>query len=364
MSVTGLAAARADQSLPKADLVCSARSNTALVRFGMADEGDTLPIRRLPAAIDDGLSARRAGERTDCRLPNGHAVRIRMGVGQSFAYGMGGADSPAFFSLWIDGRVVLSRKQWKPGYEKDFDPWTAAVVIRDSSLTFCTATDDEGPLRCRATKFDLAAKRRDLVEYPADGRKPLPAGTWLLAASAPDPKLCRHFLDGARPKLDKIMAGWDDEAIFDAKLDFKAIPAGPNPFAPRVALASIERGGRTYRLAMFSAETHYFDGDIAVIAPAAATDPELTALSAHDEDKALAPWPAGWIVISGGQPGLYPKVSSRYVHLTPLRIDGRLYFLAHPTNKLETPPAQLVGVGADLKPRVVCVFNQVEANFG
>jgi hypothetical protein len=87
------------------DLVCSKNSNVAAARFGGAGAN---PV---PSAIDGGLSSVRSVAQMDCTLPNGWPLRIRIGERQVRPYGMGGADPPAFFSLWVAGRRIVSRAQ-------------------------------------------------------------------------------------------------------------------------------------------------------------------------------------------------------------------------------------------------------------
>ncbi len=345
--------------LADADLVCSHKASIALVRFDPDYEGRGPEYTALPKAVDDGLSDVAAGKRTDCKLPDGRAIRIREGSKQAFAYGMGGADPPAFFSLWIDGRKVLSRKQWKPGYGEEGPP-LVAVVIRDSRLSFCTEAHDDLPIQCSSEHFDLVAQPVDRIEYPARGARALAADTLFVGGASRDPPLCQRYLKSIRKNFEELVVGQKDQSAYAA--GWKPDMTGPTS-TPVLVTTTLEPDGPKYRVALFSGGNHYFDGDIAVIAPASTPADRILALDSTIEDAALAPWPPGWSFVSGGQKSVYPKVSDRYVHLNPVSISGRLYFFAYPSRWDQKPAAMLIGFGRDLSPVRICEFGTVEPNF-
>ena len=345
--------------LADADLVCSHKASIALVRFDPDYEGRGPEYTALPKAVDDGLSDVAAGKRTDCKLPDGRAIRIREGSKQAFAYGMGGADPPAFFSLWIDGRKVLSRKQWKPGYGEEGPP-LVAVVIRDSRLSFCTEAHDDLPIQCSSEHFDLVAKPVDRIEYPARGGRALPAGTPFVGGINGNSLLCRRYLTTIRKDFENLVNGGKDQSAYAA--GWKPDMTGPTS-TPVLVTTTLEPDGPKYRVALFSGGNHYFDGDIAVVAPASTPADRILALDSTIEDAALAPWPPGWSFVSGGQKSVYPDVSDRYVHLNPVSISGRLYFFAYPSRWDQKPAAMLIGFGRDLSPVRICEFGRVEPNF-
>ena len=271
--------------LADADLVCSHKASIALVRFDPDYEGRGPEYTALPKAVDDGLSDVAAGKRTDCKLPDGRTIRIREGSNQAFAYGMGGADPPAFFSLWIDGRKVLSRKQWKPGYGEEGPP-LVAVVIRDSRLSFCTEAHDDLPIQCSSEHFDLVAQPVDRIEYPARGARALAADTLFVGGASRDPPLCQRYLKSIRKNFEELVVGQKDQSAYAAGWKPEMTePAG----TPVLVTTTLEPDGPKYRVALFSGGNHYFDGDIAVIAPASTPADRILALDSTIEDAALAP---------------------------------------------------------------------------
>jgi hypothetical protein len=351
-------AARANYTTPHAELVCRKGLNVALVRFTLTVDEDSIAYRRLPARVDEGLSATRTLSRSNCTMANGWTIRLRDGQEQPFAYGMGYADPPAYFSLWIAQRKILSRAQYKPGYGMDDDPWLIGIVIRPDRLTYCrvAANDDapdKGAITCRDEPLRLDRHKIDHIEYTLGPRPAV--GTILLGRGTTEPSLCRKFLR-LRPK------GFEDVS---ATINDTANMFGSMSNAPGIAEAKVEVAPGVWRkLVRWGGNNHYFDGDVMMLAPLSA---QTSKVLKDDmiEDSARFPadkLPAGWQVIAGQSPNLFPDVSWRYVHFDMQRIDGRLYLLAHPSVEKECPTAILVAPTTQGFRRV-CVFQRVEPHF-
>ena len=77
--------ARADYYTPHADVVCRPGLNVALIRFTLTANQDQIVYRRLPARIDQGLSAMRTLRRSNCTMANGWTIRVRDGERQPYA---------------------------------------------------------------------------------------------------------------------------------------------------------------------------------------------------------------------------------------------------------------------------------------
>ena len=357
MAAIGVLAATSAKA--DADLVCSRSSSIALVRFDPDYEGSGPAYTKLPKRIDGGLSSVAPGRRSDCKLPDGRAIRIREGWKQAFAYGQGGADPPAFFSLWIDGRKVLSRRQWKPGYG-DAGPRLVAVVVKNEELLFCTEAHDNVPIRCRAEGINLAQSPIDEIEYPqAKAARPI-VGSVFVVRTSHNGHLCREYLNSVRKDFDQLVGGAQDTTAFSAH--WKPPMTGPGP-TQTVVQAALAQGGRPYKIALFTGNNHYFDGDISAIAPASTPSSQILSLAPTIEKAALAPWPSGWGFVSGGRRNIFPTASDRYVHLNPVRLNGRLYFFAYPTKSDDRVAAMLIGIEPDLKPIAVCEFDRVLPHF-
>jgi hypothetical protein len=98
LTFVGLAgAASADERHLHGDLLCDGKAAIAVVRFTISFNEERPVYRRLPVAVDGGLSADSGSDRTDCRLPDGKTVRLRIGVEQVFPYGLGGREPAELF---------------------------------------------------------------------------------------------------------------------------------------------------------------------------------------------------------------------------------------------------------------------------
>jgi hypothetical protein len=202
---------------PQAEALCQKDDNVALVRFIPSSDYDRVK-RRLPAHVDDGLSASRAPPHSDCTMANGWTIRVRIGEEQASPYGEGGANPPAYFSLWIGQRKIISRKEWKPGYASWSDPWLIGVAIRPDRLTFCSVAGGadapaQGAISCRNERFRLDRYKIDQVEYASPGSRSA-VGTILLGRGSSEPRVCRDFLRSVHNDLDRLREGEDVAKVF------------------------------------------------------------------------------------------------------------------------------------------------------
>jgi hypothetical protein len=354
--------ARADYPLPHADLLCD--RNVALARFTMADERDSPEYAVLPAKLDRGLSKRQGADRTDCRLANGANIRIRVGEEQAFPYGAGGGDPPAFFSLWIDHRRLLSRHLWKPGYDDATSnkPWLVGLVIRPHSLTFCYRRPDGKAVRCERQRLDASKHAVDAEEYPTNSKPKPVVGTVLIEPASADAATCQRYLDSMKKDAKGAIYGLP----YDSRLsDSMTYPDGPRgQYAPQVLDGKFTNIGDR-RVVVFGSTNHYFDGDIIVLAPHdTSLDEIVAAFPGEDIEQEVAkPKPGNWTVISGGQPGLYPKITPRYVHFVPETIDGELLYLAYPTNENQRPTGILIKPAPTEGFVSLCSYQRVEPHY-
>jgi len=360
-------AAKADYWTPAVDVTCDRRSNVAVIRFGGGWTDGKITFRKLPRRLDRGLSMAKPSKRAECVLPNGWRLRIRDGQKQAFVYGMGGADPPAFFSLWINRRRIVSAMQWKPGYGEEA-PLITALIVRPDRLTWCRAPDDESNPRrqtCTSETFKLGRYRADRVEFPPNGRK-WKVGTLFATRIAASEGFCRRYVARMRARMldgvafDFALFG-HSEAPFAWDLPIKALPATD------ISQADIEIApGVRRRLLIKHGTNHFFDGDVVFILPPG-TDPRplLSRMEFSDGDPNAFPLEpvAGWTRLIGGSRDIYPQVSPRYVHFIPERIDRHLYFLASPASVETRPTALLVGVKSEGGAQVMCRIQRVEPHF-
>lgn len=354
-------AAHADQQWFRTDVVCSKTQDVALLRFTETSDDGPDDYVRLAKSIDGGLSADKGTKRTDCTTRWGAAIRLRDGAGQAMPYGQGGGDPPGFFSLWIDKHKIFSRKEWKPGYGADSDKDARRIVgiaIHPDRLTICTNSyyweNDGKDIACHDEPLNLASHPVDAIEYPDKPVAQRPVGTLYANAKSPRLELCRQRLVAAHElyrleELDavkRIKVGNDEDRLLS-----RVEGSYPNVGAQQVFI--------------YGDTSHYFDGDVVVMVPASVTAKDVAAwFKKVDLESGLqTSLPSGWHLYAGGRERLYPKVSPRYVHFTPQKIDGQLYFLARPTNDEVEPAAALVLPRADGGFEISCAYHVSKAHY-
>lgn len=352
----------ADEVGSHVDLICNAAANLALVRFSTS-EGKAPTYPRLPQALDLGLSADTGSDRTDCTLADGSAIRVRGGQGQAFAYGMGGANPSAFFSLWINQRKVFSRKVWMPGYAESFSnpPIYDGVLIGANRITIC-ATAAGKPQQCTSQPLDLSKAPIDRVEYSSNKQQAPVGHISVIARGAANQRFCQAYLGLIKPGIESALLG--NPTALDIDLAPFAKPTSPDERQARSGLVEL-LPGVTRRLMIWAGEDHYFDGAVIAVAPSSMAMANILAAYPF---KDIEVWPERGAspevtLISGGQKQLYPDVSPRYVHLVPQRIDGSLYVFAYPTNNDARPTAALVKPLADGGFATLCAFNRTEPHY-
>jgi hypothetical protein len=236
------------------------------------------------------------------------------------------------------------------------------LIIRSERLTFCYATEHSANVSCHDERLPLGSSPIDSVEYGGSTPKP---GTMLLGRRSRDPAFCRRYLEALRNSFEGLLQGQDDHTPFAPAITWDE-PRWTD--GARVTSAQVVPAPKAQPLRMmaFSGSDHVYDGDVYVFAPLSVSPADVEAFwkSGDDPESIPArPRPAGWSVIGGGVPDLYPQVSTRYVRLRPQQIDGRLYVLAYPTNRENRPTAVLLTITPEPKAAPVCEFQRVEPNF-
>jgi hypothetical protein len=314
----GCTAVQADEVNYNADLVCSASGNLALARFITSENDEPPQFADLPPAFDSGLSKSAGSGRTDCTLSDGTAIRIREGEEQTFSNGMGGDDPPAFFSLWIGRRKVLSRFQWKPGYDNQDGRMLVGLVIGKDTLAYCDRSyqdqvrDEDGLVTCKTKSFDLTKFAADEEEYPANPKPNLPVGTVYVDKGSTNPVLCQLRL--AYIKDGRFPDNWQGESQFERSTSVIYSKQGGTRY-PFGALVGTFPNLANRQVFTFGGQDHYFDGNVVIIAPRDISLAKVTARFPPDDDAQNDPEtvvaqtpPKGWTIIAGGSRSLYPHV--------------------------------------------------------
>jgi hypothetical protein len=381
--------ARADTTA-HADLVCDPANNVALVRFIEADDSNPPHYARLPAALDHGLSALPGTGRRVCNLAHGGQIKLRNGQEQAFAYGASGASPPYFFSLWIDTRKIISRRNWSEQNYSQTEDQIAGVVITPTRITTCVWKDgdDTKPLACSSKPLDLNQYKTDGVEYPANFWHG-PGAERLVVVPGTDESVCRDLIQHG-PNAQGVVrdsAGepdlpiaakdldWIDIQAHTPSLEWSTVSDWKAVFGLKAAMAPVnfpphatdfDGDGKPDTVVELEDTTHYFDGSFYVVAPAtvAVADVLRTLFSKEaDVEKDIKKAEAlGWHVYSGGRPELYPGVSPRYVHIDRVAV-GQDYLLAYPTSETIDPTAIVIKPRADGRFDTVCTIQRPRLNY-
>ena len=380
--------AHADILRSSGDVVCASSRNVAVARFAHRYNEDPPVYAALPATVDAGLSADKGTDRRTCTLANGWHVRLRIGSDQALPYGMGGADASEYFSLWVDRRKVISRRNWHPGYRDSFKgQHIVAIVVAPESLWTCAASQDAGEPspKCTSEPLRLEQGTVDEIEYPPPGKAPPIPGSVRISVGVGD-ALCGSLI-GRGPWNENALGErmiWDLNFSTDLQPDVAQhswIDTSPltaidtQSWTPlrsgNVGRLDIDNDGVVDTVLKMEGWSHAFDGSSWFVFPAGVdpTGAEEKAFGAAmlasgetvvPEDAADA---TGLFVFRGGRLDLYPNVSPRYVHLDGYTYRGRTYFLAHPTNTEHDPSAILIQPQSKGRFKTICEFQIVRPNF-
>ena len=352
LGVAPLAGAAAD------DLVTPSPGNDYEVACG-AGEMTVRPISPELAAKGSG------GDATiDCPLPNGlHEARVRFTANQAFPYGQCGGAPAEFVSLWVDERLVVSRRYIGDGCN---GLKLALLDAAGGRVTVCTYIPKDLKTRedllderlgaagfgvslpqnseqgtqyrqyCEIVPFDLATPV-DHIEYPSGSERPPAAGTLQPIAST-DGALCRAALDADRTQLvvppgsetpnwrewqHPIACGHSQRATFD------------------FANEGVARDVYDWDLC-----SHASDGDVYLTLPAGSPEPDPRFGEGRNSGSPLPPGGKVWDL--------------GYAHGQVFRRNGATYLLETPVN--DTADLSLKRPQPDGGMTTICSWYRVEVH--
>lgn len=186
----------ASYSEPAAGLQCN--GYTIAVRFGRSDSGAPADFDPLPPEYEEQWKDVPFAKDNRCTLANGVRVEMHGGIGQAYAWGAGGADPNAFFSLWIDGRKVVAKENFYYGYD-GAGALLNSLFVTGNSISRCAYpngrrrwdSDRWQEPACALTSVDIAALPVDALLPSVEGQALV--GTISIAA-AYNPAFCRSFV--------------------------------------------------------------------------------------------------------------------------------------------------------------------------
>ncbi len=136
----------------------------------------------------------------DCTFSNGRTIRVKMGLGKVYPYGMGGGDPSKWISVWIDKALVLSYIQFSCGSE---GPCNLQIIVTSKGLEVCHRDlpeflSQQGFSKATLEKCEFIPNNklsiiRDSLEFPLPNEKARPAAGSLVTMFAKDENLCSQF---------------------------------------------------------------------------------------------------------------------------------------------------------------------------
>ncbi len=260
-----------------------------------------------------------------CTLQNGRKVSVTTSIGQAFAYGAGGGDPSAAFTLRIDDTILYYAQQFYTGYSAG--AYTLSKVsYHHGELKECDASEHP---KCTLQPERLDGKGLSDAEQGA-----MKADTLRVEIAKDNLPICQKILGPA---------SWaeDSTALKEIDLDNNGIP-------------DIVLG--------VSGSNHYFDGSYLIAFYNGEGDPDYTkqyieenkdTLNIEDpKDVAkIEKWGGHFISIS-------PAGSSpRYVHNVAILYKNKSYIYAFESNIERIPARTISRVLPDHTVQTICKFN-------
>lgn len=361
----------ADYYTTAAALQC--QGNLVAVRFGGGHNGEPPKFHDLPAAYAEGWSRTAFADGNRCKLANGKEVVLRWGDEQAFGWGMGGADPPAFFSLWIDGRKIFSREQFKSGYASS-DADLNSVFVSPDAKEICRfprlddprSNDDKPPVTCAGAPIRIDSF---LVDPELPGVEDIARIGTISVAATHSEQFCRRFV--APIEGSEMWARERVEVPPEAQRFFQRGEEDIYPPKDAKRRSDYVRGhatfdhfdlwnaGKSNTVVRFYGDWKFFMGDVLFYRDGDAPEADIrTVMSKVAEPGGGKPYyrdlakEYGWQTITEN-----PDVYERW---TPFRLSGVTYLLQHAAFGSQWT---LYRTGPQGALATVCVFQLVEDHY-
>lgn len=376
--------AQAQQISPHVRLQCS--GDEAIVRFEFGDGPAPLP-RPLAQLWQDVPSVGPEG----CILANGQKAIVLSGELQTHEYS-GGGDPPAFFSLWIGEKKVITREFYKAGYG-DVGLIYNSVHVTLGSLTRCAYPEakeqyqDISNVTCALTPIDIFA-------LPPDPQAPTPVmlasfGTFSTMSVSSD-AFCRGFVrptseitDDLRPSILFMLRGNTPKQFLVAPPGtlFPISKSGRNaddPFARtdwnvsdrasqllkyQLRHFDLTNSGNEQTVLRLWEASKAFYGDIYLYRKGIASQADIDAVIKADVFGEPQIGYRKLAAETGWQVALAPDEQFSRRYAMPLRIASVTYLFVYSIKVEDTPTATLYRMKPDNTSETVCVFQEMRPAF-
>lgn len=207
----------------------------------------------------------------NCVFNNGRSIRVKMGLGPVYPYGMGGADPSKWLSVWLDKALVLSRINFGC---VDEGPCALRIVVNAKGINVCLGGEAESPSQqesskkskeqCEFTPNEKLSTTRDALEFPAPDERQRPSAGSLATLFARDAQFCNSFqlLSESRGRG------------FDNIWPYVGFPEGAKAIEPEASslhefsgdyakyIFDINNDGKKETVIGLHSRNHYRDGDV------------------------------------------------------------------------------------------------------
>jgi hypothetical protein len=139
----------------------------------------------------------------NCKLSNGRTIRVKMGLGSTYRFGIKGVPDK-WLSVWIDKKRVLSRSQ----FDCDDKTCSMRVNVTAKGFTVCyqaesdksTAkeTPQQAKEQCKFTANKKFPKFRDSIEFPLPNQRKMPRPNSLVTLFAQNKQFCKQFKQSSK----------------------------------------------------------------------------------------------------------------------------------------------------------------------
>jgi uncharacterized protein len=328
-------------------LVC--QGDKALLRFSH-DDGMDNPFSNAPPEIGGAL-ARAADAKPSCTLADGRVVRYKTASeNDAAAYGECGGETSQIYSVWVGDKKVVNR-EIRAGH-CDSDP-VRALYLNGAHLTKCQ--EQRGPSDSAAASTDCS----DISAQLAKGAPDPTDGKFLVTQSAPDQQaFCEGLIRDLPPKEQAGTEAHSGDADWPQKTAFPSQPLVGD--GATSADFDLNNSGSAQHVFIVRQATHFFDGDLWLIAPkqlAADKVQDIVAGLGDDPPDLASLRKQGFQIFAGDQT---PYGEPRYVHFTPFQKNGATFLFARwATNLLDQPTEMILRPMPGGTQKLVCTYQAI-----
>lgn len=319
------------------------------------------------------------GEFAECVYPSGFRVRVKVGEGRGYPYGMCGGDPEVFLSLWVNDRKVASRV-WFAGHCREDNDKT--------QVTFRISAKPCGPSSRETVCTDfpnLNGYPVDRIEYPENGKQPPKVGDLELVegggriCTAMQEELKKGFFDKAAGASKADDGDFSYPEWRNLSVD---LPKGFEGASAMESTFDFDNDGKLDRVISLEFMTHYMDGTSLLVQPGLSSASQKEAVLSLDKNSMLIPcqvsgqpadvrecppfsqkWDEAGFIFGGESAKNAIRFRARYADVKPFTYKGTSYMLTQSGSEDTSNYFAILKPQPKRKFEYTCLFRQVVENF-